>query len=244
MVHPPRHPATQTCSGTQNRPYSASDASYHAYDLFLPVASISFQGAAWTLTPKVDLRSLVRFGATEMHTRRGVMVMTSHLVVVRKVGISHSGAFWRRATGNSVRSACLLCQPYTAGDAAALAPPARGCARVRPVYTGPGEAGENTGVLTTVMKVQVRRASSSPLSLESHTASPSLPTAPPGALGPWRRGRLGTRRRAEPAAAQEDRGLCWPARRPCSVSRLGRATVSPSLPTEPSLPGARVSAAA
>jgi len=181
MVHPPRHPATQTCSGTQNRPYSASDASYHAYDLFLPVASISFQGAAWTLTPKVDLRSLVRFGATEMHTRRGVMVMTSHLVVVRKVGISHSGAFWRRATGNSVRSACLLCQPYTAGDAAALAPPARGCARVRPVYTGPGEAGENTGVLTTVMKVQVRRASSCPLSLESHTASPSLPTAPPGA---------------------------------------------------------------
>ena len=111
MVHPPWSSATQTCSGTQKRPYSASNASYHAYDLFLLAASISFQGAAWTLTPKVDLRSMVRFGATEMHTHRGVMVMTSHLVVVRKVGISHSGAFWRPATGNSVRSACLLCQP-------------------------------------------------------------------------------------------------------------------------------------
>ena len=46
------------------------------------------------------------------------------------------------------------------------------------------------------------------------TASPSPPTAPSGA-GAWRLWPAGPRRRAAPAAAQEDRGLCWPARRRC-----------------------------
>ena len=100
-------------------------------------------------------------------------------------------------------------KPYTAGDAAALAPPARGCARVRPVYTGPGEAGENTAVLTTVMKVQVRRASAL-VPCHSRVTQPRHHCRR-RRLELWSRRPAGPRQRAVPAAAQEDRGLSWPA---------------------------------